>query len=255
MTYENCKGATMENINFLGKDWKVFEGYKKFWFTCDKCGKCCAKIDVMLNPYDVARISEHLKITSADFVKQYCKLHIGDSSKLPILTLITEPKCVFSENGLCQIHEARPVICRSYPCGRVGVYDKENLSMQEKWILNDPCSKIPFRAQKQWTIREYIESQGAREYYEVEQAWHTFTVDICSKNLVREDDTFRNLFITICYLAVNDNPERTELVIEMMKRLGADVSEINATSSCKEKMENTVKLARWLFITKRTGGN
>ena len=238
-----------KDVEYLGKKWELVDDNKKFRFTCDQCGKCCKKVEVMINPYDIARISDYLKINSAEFVNTYCKIHIGDSSKLPVLTLKTDPICNFNKGGLCMIYDARPAICRSFPVGRAQVYDKETKEIKEKWMLNPNCSSIPLRQQKEWTIKEWIEDQKVKECYDGSGEWHKFITELCEKKLVREDDMFRNLFVIVCYMSVGD----TKVILglkEMLEEFGIkECPTFNDAETIKDKVDNAIALARWLFIT------
>mgnify|MGYP001603550393 CR=1 FL=1 len=228
-------------VDWLDKKYKLLDDSKKFRFTCDQCGKCCKNVEVVLNPYDVARISDYLKITPVEFVNDYCKLNIGPNSGLPILTLQTDPICKFIKAGLCTIYDARPPICRSLPVGRVQSIDKNTGGVEEKWVLNDNCSSIPLKLQKVWTIKEWIEDQKVRDCYDESNDWYKFTTEICEKKLVREDGMFRNLFVMICYM-LGDVPR------EILEPIGG-YPPSKEVKSLKDKVDNSLSLARWLFIT------
>ena len=43
----------------------------KFSFQCTNCGSCCNGMEIRLTPYDILKMSEHLKINTMDFIDQY----------------------------------------------------------------------------------------------------------------------------------------------------------------------------------------
>jgi len=84
-------------------------------FKCTQCGNCCRTHDqyayVYLAEGDVTALSKHLSLDRADFLGRYCQEEEGW-----ITLRIDEPACPFlnEENG-CEVYEARPKQCRSWP--------------------------------------------------------------------------------------------------------------------------------------------
>lgn len=183
-----------DKIKWKGKNYKILDTTYKFRFTCDKCGRCCSDIDIILNPYDVIRIIKKLRITAREFITKYCHLIKGNQSKLPIILLVTNPKCGFNQNGLCQIYEDRPQVCRSYPIGRV-----TSPEGKERYILVKNCSKVHFRLQRVQTINKWLENEGVSEYYEVTKGWTDFILKIVKNEYPKENSQFFNLFVEVCY--------------------------------------------------------
>jgi len=98
-----------------------------FSFKCARDGKCCTnrfgKDQIILTPYDVARLRTLLKIDSTEFLKKCACLALGAKSQFPIALLkyqATEKgnKCPFLTNQGCSVYQDRPLRCRLYPLGR-----------------------------------------------------------------------------------------------------------------------------------------
>lgn len=248
---ENMTEESTE-VKFLGQDYKLIDDdSKKFRFTCDQCGKCCKKVTVMINPYDIARMSDFLKISAVEFVKEYCNMNIGPTSKLPVLTLKTNPICKFNKGGLCTVYDARPVICRSFPVGRAQQYDIKTGETKERWMLNPNCSSIPLRLQKTWTIKEWVDDQKAREYYDVGDNWQGFLTELMVKKLIRDDDMFKNLFIMICYL----QPDEISPLKNAFESMGVtNLPMLKEVKNPNDRADNAIAMARWLFITTKEDG-
>ena len=119
---------------------------------CEGCSACCKGMgnSVVLDPYDVWRLSKGLGIPFAEMIGRQVMLSIVDGLILPSLNMENETGvCPFlNEAGRCSIHAFRPGICRLFPLGRyyqedgfsyvlmTGECKKENRTKVkiEKWI-------------------------------------------------------------------------------------------------------------------------
>ena len=107
----------------------------KFQFRCHKDIKCftqcCRNIEILLTPYDVIRLKNRLKISSAEFLDKYAYMKIDDKSSHPYAILKmsedTDKKCSFLTEDGCTIYTDRPANCRNYPVGQ-GTLKKEGAS-------------------------------------------------------------------------------------------------------------------------------
>ena len=89
-------------------------------FECTQCSACC-RFDpgfVFLSLNDVIRLSEYKKLSKDLFIQKFCRIvSMGENKRLSL----KEEKnfdCIFWSNGGCEVYEARPLQCRSYPFGR-----------------------------------------------------------------------------------------------------------------------------------------
>lgn len=103
-----------------------------FQFHCTQCGQCCVnREDILLNPRDVYKIAQYLKMEPREVLEKYCETYIGENSRMPIIRLLPVGKikrCPFLKNCKCEIHEAKPSVCAIYPLGR---YTKHNPETDE----------------------------------------------------------------------------------------------------------------------------
>lgn len=100
----------MDEIEKPASPW-FEEGLK---FKCTGCGKCCTGTPgyVFLSPADVQRLSSHLNMEEAEFLKEKTRYVDGQYA------LLEEPvsyDCIFLENKQCTVYEARPSQCRTFP--------------------------------------------------------------------------------------------------------------------------------------------
>jgi hypothetical protein len=84
-------------------------------FTCTRCGKCCRDRDeptfVFVEEDDILALSEHLGLSVKRFISRYCAWDEDG------YILTKKPgACIFwSEEVGCEVYEARPVQCRTWP--------------------------------------------------------------------------------------------------------------------------------------------
>ena len=137
-----------------------------FSFSCNKCGKCCInRDDILLSPLDLYRMSKKLNITPNEFVTQYGKAYIGDSSRMVIVRLKPQgsiKRCPLLKDRKCSVHDAKPTVCAMYPIGRAFRMDSKNSSSNTisteniEYIFNGAhCGNAEIH-----TVREWFDSFG-----------------------------------------------------------------------------------------------
>lgn len=89
---------------------------------CRGCSACCRGMgkSVILDPYDVYRLTLGLKKTMQELLMEQAELNVVDGVVLPNLRMMgKEEQCGFLDpQGRCSIHPLRPGICRLFPLGR-----------------------------------------------------------------------------------------------------------------------------------------
>ena len=131
-----------------------------FQFKCNSCGKCCKnREDIILPPYDLFKIAQHLHMSAEAVVEKYGEWYIGSNSRIPIVRIKPAgagKRCPFLEGKLCRIHEAKPSVCGLYPLGRAIKYDRDD-------ERNDKLEIAYFRqphdcsVKKSQTVSEWLE--------------------------------------------------------------------------------------------------
>lgn len=85
-------------------------------FQCQNSGQCCTSHGeygfVYLTKKDRSRMARALNLTLLQFTKKHCDLsngffHLKEDPK--------NPDCQFLKNKKCQIYQARPTQCRTWP--------------------------------------------------------------------------------------------------------------------------------------------
>ncbi|MBQ8633858.1 MAG: YkgJ family cysteine cluster protein [Lachnospiraceae bacterium] len=134
---------------------------------CEGCSACCKGMgnSVVLDPYDVWRLTKGLGVTFSEMVGKQVMLSVMDGLILPSLNMENQTgACPFlNGEGRCSIHAFRPGICRLFPLGRyyhdggfsyvlmTGECKKENRSKIkiDKW-LGEPNLKAYEKFILQW---------------------------------------------------------------------------------------------------------
>jgi uncharacterized protein len=120
-----------------------------FGFSCGRCIGCCRHKKIQLNPYEIARMANHLGISTTNFITQY-------TVSGTVLKNREDDTCIFLETNGCSIHPGRPLVCRLYPLGR---------HIRHPWVETfsqfapEPGCKGTFN--KGGTIETYLEAQEA----------------------------------------------------------------------------------------------
>lgn len=94
---------------------KAFFRVEPLRFECTGCGACCSGDGdqyVFLGPDEVPAIARHLGIGRRWFRRRYT-MRAPDGERV---LRMSDGACVFlRQDGRCEIYDARPVQCRTYP--------------------------------------------------------------------------------------------------------------------------------------------
>ncbi len=150
-------------------------------FSCHKdisCfNSCCKQADVMLGPYDVIRMKNHMKMDSEAFLKEYTvPWEIEAKGMVGVKIKTTEDKhCLFVIDEGCGIYEDRPAACRYYPFGLMGIKHTDAKTDEQAFfrIKEDHCKgfdEIP-EGTKEINIQEYRVDQKVEIFDELNRDW------------------------------------------------------------------------------------
>jgi Fe-S-cluster containining protein len=179
--------------------------------------RCCGDLNQFLTPYDIIRLKRNLKCSSGEFLNRYTTHHIGPRSGLPVVTLNMaeheDLKCPFVSRAGCTVYPDRPGSCRIYPLARI-VRRKPNEQTCEAWhiVIKEPHC-LGFDEPKQWTVREWIQTQGVQPYDEM----NDLLMDIISLKNRSTKSRLTHQENALFYLASYDLDRFRDIVFE--KRL------------------------------------
>jgi len=158
---------------------KPFSDEDPFQFACHpniSCfTECCAKLRLLLTPYDILRMKNRLNISSDRFLEQYTETLLDHHCRFPMVKLRMgegkEHRCPFVTPKGCSIYEDRPEACRLYPVGRASAILDRKTETKEKYFIvaEDHC--CGFKEEKRWSLKEWLSHEGVKEYKAMNEGW------------------------------------------------------------------------------------
>ena len=177
-----------------------------FHFNChpgiDCFTDCCRELELALTPYDALRLRKELKLSSAEFLEQYCLVEYDEDDLFPrvYLGMVDDGKasCPFVTKKGCTVYGGRPGACRIYPLGRGA---SRNLFGQSKIIhilLTEPhCHG--FSEPDQQTIQTWTIDQGLESYNRLNDEMMTILQHVEIKNGIKLSRDQQQLFLNTLY--------------------------------------------------------
>ena len=189
-----------------------------FQFLCHKdiaCfTKCCADLDLVLTPYDIVRMKNRLGIPSDVFLDQFTETKWNKHPRFPMVNLKMDHdrnlRCPFVTPEGCTIYEDRPGACRIYPIGRAAQKVDREEETREKFFIVDEEHCLGFREDREWTIEEWMTSEGLDEYNAMNDEWLGITTS--QKSLGKKEDFPRK--IQMFYMASYNLDRFRRLIFE-----------------------------------------
>ncbi len=151
-----------------------------FHFNCHKdvpCfTNCCAKLRLILTPYDILRIRKRLGISSGEFLERHTDTLLHEHPRFPMIKLNMlddeGQRCPFVTRQGCSIYEDRPGSCRLYPLGRAStlLHGRHDNPREQYFVVReDHCEG--FKEEKEWTLEEWLSHEGLPTYMEINDRW------------------------------------------------------------------------------------
>lgn len=141
---------------------------------CAGCSACCRGMgtSIILDPYDVWRLQGALGLSMEMLLRDRAELNVVDGIILPNLKMTGEKEaCAFlDDQGRCQIHSARPGVCRLFPLGRFYEGRDFRYFLQVHECRMEERSKVK--------IRKWVDTPALAAYEEYVRQWHYFLEDV-----------------------------------------------------------------------------
>ena len=139
LTGDNCLNHSVmreENIPYPSQrqTGDRIERSSLFSYACGRCGRCCRGTLIQTNPYEIAVLAQHLGTSTTAIIANYLDgvhlRHQGDG------------RCIFLSDQGCEVHSARPFVCRLYPLGWYGIVAPTGTPTEIVQLLNAQINKI-----------------------------------------------------------------------------------------------------------------
>jgi len=139
--------------------------------TCSRAGTCCFGKAVMLNPWELRKLSIEKKITPQEFRDLYCDFG-GVQLRFDGKKDKKEQKACsqYVDNHGCSVHQGRPLACRLYPLGRQIQFDQAHYMFEGASFpcLTD-CAEV--LELPKLTVAEYLKGQKADSFEKAQDAY------------------------------------------------------------------------------------
>jgi uncharacterized protein len=103
--------AWMKRHNFVERRFKAIAQDVEEAIDCTACANCCKVATTQVNDRDVERLAKFFRISVPKFVAEYT-VETEDEGRI---LRRTENGCVFLQDNLCSVYEARPGTCELFP--------------------------------------------------------------------------------------------------------------------------------------------
>lgn len=139
--------------------------------TCSRRGTCCHGNQVLLNPWELARLAHEKNLSSSEFRAAFCiqggsVLHFNGEKDHR-----GKAACgLYTENFGCSVHTARPLACRLFPLGRQVQHETAEYIFQGTTFpcLNG-CSEV--LDLPKITLADYLEGQETADFELAQDAY------------------------------------------------------------------------------------
>lgn len=173
MAIENtAPGAIREQLEHLDE--------QQFRFACHPgvpCfTECCRKLRLLLTPYDILRLKNHLRLSAADFLDEYTEVEFDTNQNLSVVYLKMQDNerqtCPFVTAAGCQVYPDRPSACRTYPLARASrTLRAHGMLVEEDYFLLREEHCQGFAGGRHWSVEEWVRDQELEPYHEFNNLW------------------------------------------------------------------------------------
>ena len=141
---------------------------------------CCRNSDVTLTPYDIVRLKRRLNLTSDAFVARYTTPFELDFHGMPGLKLATRPGgcacCFLDEQRGCTVYQDRPVACRYYALGVMGIREKGTAVVKDRYFTVKEPHCLGHDEPQTQTVAAYRQDQGVEQYDAMNRPWRDIII-------------------------------------------------------------------------------
>ena len=131
-----------------------FPADQPFSYVCHRCRHCCRDKLIQVNPYEIARLARHRRVTTTAFIRDHLEQAV-------YLRRQADGACTFLGAEGCTVHADRPLVCRLYPLGRhVGPTGEATFSEM------DPHPETKGVYGRDGAVSDYIAKQGVAPFIE-----------------------------------------------------------------------------------------
>lgn len=166
---------------------------------------CCRNVDLLLFPYDIVLLKQHLKIHSSDFLYKYTRICEGSHVYFPGLKLkLAEDEnrsCPFLSEKGCTVYKYRPSACRTYPLER-GVEQLEHKKeLKTHYFMTHHSYCKGHDEERIFTVQQWERDQMLHEYNLYNDLWAELDAFFSTNPWAGEGKAgpYQQLAFMVCY--------------------------------------------------------
>lgn len=136
----------MKSHNFVERRLKAIAGSVEDAIDCTQCANCCRVATTQVTERDVERLARFIGMRVSEFLRDYT-VESPDEGRI---LKRNENGCVFLENNLCSVYEARPQTCELFP----HLVKGSGSLVSRMWHMPDRASYCPivFNTLEDWKV-------------------------------------------------------------------------------------------------------
>ncbi|MCL1980421.1 MAG: YkgJ family cysteine cluster protein [Proteobacteria bacterium] len=180
-----------------------------FQFNCHagvSCFRsCCRNVDLLLFPYDVLVLKNHLHLTSAEFLRAHTRICAGSHPFFPGLQLkMAEDErrpCPFLTEAGCSVYAHRPSACRTYPLERGVECPGNNQPLRIHYFLtHHPYCQGHFE-ERRYSTKQWERDQLLDEFNQYNDLWASVDALFATNPWAGEGvaGPYQQLAFMVCY--------------------------------------------------------
>lgn len=167
-------------------------------------------ISIPLSPYELFVICDKVKISSVDFIKEYCGVISSKDDCIPYVVLGNRG-CKFAVNNKCMLEKEKPNTCALFPLARIKKLEKDSL---EKYLYFVPINNKDTIGAV-YTLEDWLSLNDFKIRDSCLKEYTSFMLDFSniidfeklrSTDEIKEDDKIYIISSFICILYSSYNP-------------------------------------------------
>lgn len=166
---------------------------------------CCCNVDMLLFPYDVVLLKNHLKMHSSEFLRTHTRLCAGSHPFFPGLQLTMredgQRSCPFLTESGCGVYANRPSACRTYPLERGVEHPGRGQALRVHYFMtHHPYCQGHFE-NRRYSIRQWERDQMLDECNRYNDQWAEMDALFASNPWAGEGTAgpYQQLAFMVCY--------------------------------------------------------
>ena len=166
---------------------------------------CCRNVDLLLFPYDVILLKNHLGMHSSEFLRAHTRLCAGSHPFFPGLQLNMredeQRACPFLTESGCGVYAHRPSACRTYPLERAVERTGSGQPLRVHYFLTHHPYCQGHAEHRQYSIRQWERDQMLDECNQYNDHWAEVDALFASNPWAGEGvaGPYQQLAFMVCY--------------------------------------------------------